>query len=65
MGSAQSADIRPDRALASDVADLMPVVRRIVAARVGAHPAADDLVQEILMRVLAASARIEPSMLEP
>ncbi len=43
----------------------MPVVRRIVAARVGAHPAADDLVQEILMRVLAASARIEPSMLEP
>lgn len=65
MGPAQSADIRPDPALASDVADLMPVVRRIVAARVGAHPAADDLVQEILVRVLAASARIEPSMLEP
>jgi DNA-directed RNA polymerase specialized sigma24 family protein len=41
------------------------VVRRIVVARVGPHPAADDLVQEILVRVLAASGRIEPGMLEP
>jgi len=41
------------------------MVRRIVVARVGSHPAADDLVQEILVRVLAASGRIEPGMLEP
>lgn len=43
----------------------MPLVRRIVGARVGGHPAADDLVQETLLRVLAASSRIEPGMLEP
>ena len=50
---------------AEDVADLMPMVRRIVHARVGSHPAAEDLVQETLTRVLAASATIEPGMLEP
>jgi RNA polymerase sigma factor (sigma-70 family) len=36
-----------------------------VDARVGRHPAADDLVQETLLRVLAASSRVEPGMLEP
>ena len=41
------------------------MVRRIVHARVGYHPAADDLVQETLVRVLAASSRIEPGMIEP
>lgn len=41
------------------------MVRRIVRARVGAHPAAEDLVQETLTRVLAASSTIEPGMLEP
>jgi serine/threonine-protein kinase RsbT len=50
---------------AEDVADLLPMVRRIVRARVGAHPAAEDLVQETLTRVLAASSTIEPGMLEP
>ncbi|MDQ3527993.1 MAG: serine/threonine protein kinase, partial [Actinomycetota bacterium] len=34
-------------------------------ARVGNHPAADDLVQETLVRVLAASSRVEAGMLEP
>jgi RNA polymerase sigma factor (sigma-70 family) len=48
-----------------DVAALMPMVRRIVLSRVGGHPAADDLVQETLVRVLAARSRIEPGMLEP
>ena len=48
-----------------DVAALMPMVRRIVLARVGAHPSADDLIQETLVRVLAALPRIEPGMLEP
>jgi serine/threonine-protein kinase RsbT len=41
------------------------MLRRIVAARVGQHPAAEDLVQETLVRVLAAEDRIEPAMLEP
>lgn len=41
------------------------MVRRIVLSRVGAHPAAEDLIQETLVRVLAALPRIEPGMLEP
>ncbi len=41
------------------------MVRRIVRARVADHPAADDLVQETLVRVLGAVERIEPGMLEP
>jgi RNA polymerase sigma factor (sigma-70 family) len=49
----------------TDVASLIPMVRRVVGARVGNHPAAEDLVQETLVRVLAASARIDPGMLEP
>ena len=50
---------------AGDVADLIPMLRRIVAARVGNHPSAEDLVQETLVRVLAARDRIEPGMVEP
>jgi serine/threonine-protein kinase RsbT len=48
-----------------DVAALIPMLRRIVGARVGQHPAAEDLVQETLARVLAAKSRIEPGMIEP
>ena len=59
------ADLAPETEAPADVAALIPMVRRIVVARVGGHPAADDLVQEILVRVLAASGRIEPGMLEP
>jgi RNA polymerase sigma factor (sigma-70 family) len=50
---------------AQELADLVPIVRRVVGGRVGGHPAAEDLVQETLTRVLAASATIEPGMLEP
>ncbi len=48
-----------------EVADLIPMLRRIVGARVGHHPSAEDLVQETLVRVLAARDRIEPGMVEP
>ncbi len=48
-----------------DVASLIPMVRRVVAARVDDPAPADDLVQETLARVLAASSRVEPGMLEP
>jgi serine/threonine-protein kinase RsbT len=41
------------------------MVRRIVAARVSDSATADDLVQETLVRVLAAADRVEPGMLEP
>jgi RNA polymerase sigma factor (sigma-70 family) len=47
------------------VAELIPMLRRIVLARVGSHPSAEDLVQETLVRVLDARDRIEPGMLEP
>ena len=48
-----------------DVKALLPMVRRIVLTRVGQHPAAEDLIQETLVRVLAAAPRIEEAMLEP
>ena len=48
-----------------DVASLIPIIRRVVGGRVGGHPAADDLVQETLAKVLAAADRVEPGMLEP
>ena len=41
------------------------MVRRVVFARVQNHAAAEDLVQETLVKVLAAANRIEPGMLEP
>jgi serine/threonine-protein kinase RsbT len=47
------------------VAALIPMLRRLVGARVSDGAAVDDLVQETLARVLAAAARIEPGMLEP
>src|SRR5690606_16416792 len=56
---------QPEAEGSTAVADLMPMLRRIVAARVGPHPAAEDIVQEALLRVLSAQDRIEPGMLEP
>jgi serine/threonine-protein kinase RsbT len=44
---------------------LIPIVRRIIGARVADQAAADDLVQETLTRVMAARSRVEPGMLEP
>src|SRR4051794_1344546 len=38
---------------ADDLTQLQAIVRRVVGARVGSHPAAEDLVQETLTRVLA------------
>lgn len=48
-----------------NIAALIPVVRRVVSARVSDVTVAEDLVQETLVRVLAAAGRIEPGMLEP
>ena len=49
----------------AELAALVPIVRRVVAARVPDRATADDLVQETLVRVLAAASRIEPGMVEP
>src|SRR4051812_15694796 len=65
MPAPEPAGTSPDRRGPPDVAALIPIVRRIVAARVPDQATADDLVQETLARVLAAVDRIEPGMLEP
>jgi RNA polymerase sigma factor (sigma-70 family) len=48
-----------------DVGALLPLVRRIVHSRVADQTVAEDLVQETLVKVLAAAVRVEPGMLEP
>jgi RNA polymerase sigma factor (sigma-70 family) len=48
-----------------DVAELIPLIRRVVGARVGSRADAEDLVQETLVRVLGAANRIDPELLEP
>jgi len=65
MAVAEPADPPAEGRGSPDVAALIPIVRRIVAARVPDQATADDLVQETLARVLAATGRIEPGMLEP
>jgi RNA polymerase sigma factor (sigma-70 family) len=63
--SADLADGAPHVANAADVAALLPLVQRVIRARVDDRAVADDLVQETLARVLAASNRVQPEMLEP
>jgi len=48
-----------------DVDTLLPILRRVVGARVSNHADAEDLVQEALTRVLQHRDRIEDGMLEP
>ena len=48
-----------------DVEALIPILRRIIRARVSDPTVADDLIQETLVRVLAKTHRIAPAMLEP
>lgn len=47
------------------VESLIPIVRRIVRARVSDPAVAEDLVQETLVNVLAKANRVAPPMLEP
>ena len=65
MGSAELGGARPDSEVGPDVASLVPMLRRIIFSRVQDHAAAEDLVQETLVKVLAAADRIAPGMLEP
>ncbi|HET6532474.1 MAG TPA: sigma-70 family RNA polymerase sigma factor [Actinoplanes sp.] len=47
------------------IIELVPLVRRVVAARVRDPHLVDDLVQETLVRVMAARARVEADTLAP
>lgn len=47
-----------------DVEALLPVVQRVVRARMGAHPEADDVVQEAMARLVASAERIAPGTAE-
>ena len=47
------------------IADLVPVIRRVVAARIRNPAQIDDLVQETLARVMAARHRVERDTLAP
>ena len=58
---ARDGDADPDGA----ILDLVPVVRRVVAARIRDRHLVDDLVQETLARMMAARARLDPDALVP
>lgn len=47
------------------VADLEPLLRRVVGARIFDAATVDDLVQETLVRVLAAESRLDETAVEP
>src|SRR5215218_10776468 len=65
MAAAGPAGPAEERPRPAQITALIPLVRRIVAARVPDRVTVDDLVQETLARLLAAAGRIEPGMLEP
>ena len=65
VSAQSSSDTPPEPENGPDVAGLIPLLRRLVGARVADHAVAEDLVQETLARVLSAASRIEPGMLEP
>jgi RNA polymerase sigma factor (sigma-70 family) len=48
-----------------DVVELVPLLRRVVAARVRDGHVVEDLVQEAMARVMAARRRLEPRTLAP
>ena len=48
-----------------DVVELVPLLRRVIGARVRDRHVVEDLVQETLTRVMAARRRLEPRTLAP
>lgn len=69
MSDSSSAEpIDPPRAVPNapqpDPETLLPILRRVVGARMGGHPDAEDLVQEALARLLAARDRIDTATIE-
>lgn len=65
MSSRPSSDgSTPDAGLEA-LERVLPVVRRVVRARVADQHVAEDLVQETLLRIMTAWDRIETNMVEP
>jgi RNA polymerase sigma factor (sigma-70 family) len=64
MNATEAVEAWPEPEQDAGVAALIPIVRRIVHARVSNPAVADDLVQETLVKVLGAAHRVEPGMLE-
>jgi RNA polymerase sigma factor (sigma-70 family) len=65
MGGAAGVVEDPSDHAADRVESLIPMVRRIIRARVPEPAVVEDLVQETLVRVLAKANRVAPAMLEP
>lgn len=57
------ADLPPESH--SDVAELAPLVRRVVSARVTDPNTVEDVVQETLLRLVAVRDRLDPSVVCP
>jgi RNA polymerase sigma factor (sigma-70 family) len=64
MNATEAVEAWPGPEHDTGVAGLIPIVRRIVHARVSNPAVADDLVQETLVKVLGAAHRVDPGMLE-
>lgn len=56
---------QPDPPSEDPVLDLVPIVRRVVAARISDPATREDVVQETLARVVAARSRVESDTLVP
>jgi RNA polymerase sigma factor (sigma-70 family) len=65
MSATEPADAWSGTRSEADVTALIPIVRRIIYARVSDRTTAEDLVQETLVKVLGAAHRVEEGMLEP
>ncbi len=65
MISAEPDTVLADAQRDADITELIPVLTRFVNSRVSSPEIAEDLVQEALVKVLAAINRVEPGMLEP
>jgi len=64
MNASEALEAWPGAGSDAAVAALIPIVRRIVHARVSNPAVAEDLVQETLVKILGARHRVEPGMLE-
>jgi RNA polymerase sigma factor (sigma-70 family) len=65
MSAGQAPLVASDQVVESDVASLIQIVGRVVRARISDAAVAEDLIQETLLKVLAAADRVEDGMLEP
>jgi RNA polymerase sigma factor (sigma-70 family) len=66
VSAPQPADVSAVPAVGeAEVEELLPIISRVVRARVSDPQTAEDLIQETVARVLASFERIEPGMLQP